>query len=84
MSSPISNWVILTPGVEKRLRFSDHRIVQKGILDPVTSVGKMVQAGSTVISLEDPLRISLRASLISVEGFASFSRTLTQLGPEAI
>jgi len=44
VSSPISNWVILPPGVEKRLRFDDHTIVSKQITDPVTEAPKVVKA----------------------------------------
>jgi len=39
-TSPIQNWVILTPGTEVRLRFSDHRIVTKLITDPLTKAGR--------------------------------------------
>jgi hypothetical protein len=49
----IQNWVILPPGVEKKLRFSDHRIVSRPITDAITRAPKTVQALEFTVTMED-------------------------------
>jgi hypothetical protein len=39
MASPISNFVVLEPGVPVEMHFSDHSIVRRFITDPVRNVG---------------------------------------------
>ena len=38
MASPISNYVMLSPGVMVKLHFSDHRILKRTITDPVRGI----------------------------------------------
>jgi hypothetical protein len=61
----IENWVILAPGVERRLRFSDHRIVSKVITDPVLKSPKTVQALEFVVSMDDGKPVSKMFSVVS-------------------
>jgi hypothetical protein len=65
LSSPISNWVILQPGVQKVLRFSDHRITTTVITDPITRGSKTVEALQFSVIEEDGSPVSRSFSVIS-------------------
>ena len=62
---PISNWVVLVPGREKRLHFSDHRIVERAITDPWTHQPKVVQSILFWVDFEDGNPVSKSFSVIS-------------------
>jgi len=64
-TSPISNWVMLEPGKEKRLRFSAHRIVTKQITDPVTKAMKMVEALDFSVAFDDGVPSGKSFSVVS-------------------
>ena len=72
--SPIQNWVILSPGVERRLRFSDHRIVTKSITDPVSRGPKTVEALEFTVTMDDGAPVSRSFSVVS-------QRLAGELGP---
>jgi hypothetical protein len=61
----IENWVILAPGVERRLRFSEHRIVTKTITDPVTRGPKSVQALEFTVTMDNGVPVSKAFSIVS-------------------
>jgi len=65
MALPISNWVKLEPGKEKRLRFSGHVIVKKQITDPITKAPKTVEALEFDVALEDGSPTTRRFSVVS-------------------
>lgn len=65
MTSPIQNWVMLSPGVEKRLRFSDHVLRKKTITDPVTKRPKEVESLEFIVSMEDGSPVSRTFSIVS-------------------
>lgn len=72
--SPIQNWVILAPGVEVRLRFSDHRIVTKTIVDPVSKGSKSIEALEFTVTVQDGKVVSRSFSIAS-------QRLAGELGP---
>ena len=75
MAEPvIQNWVILPPGVEKRLRFSDHAIVTKQITDPVTKAPKTIEALEFTVTTQDGAPVSRKFSVVS-------QRLAGELGP---
>jgi len=65
VAAPITNWVILSPGVEKRLRFSDHVIRRKTITDAATKRPKEVEALEFIVSMEDGVSVSRTFSVVS-------------------
>jgi len=65
LTSPIQNWIVLSPGVEKRLRFSNHVITKKTIVDPVTKLPKTVEALEFDVALDDGQPTARRFSIVS-------------------
>jgi len=65
LAAPISNWVVLEPGKEKRLRFSNHVIVKKRITDPITKISKEVEALEFDVTMEDGAPSTRRFSVVS-------------------
>jgi len=61
----LENWVILSPGVPKKLRFSDHRFVSRQITDPVFGIVKTVQSLLLLVSEEDGSPVEKTFSVLS-------------------
>jgi hypothetical protein len=57
--------VILTPGVETRLRLSDHRIVTKQITDPVSKAPKTIEALEFTVTSQEGKPVSRSFSVAS-------------------
>lgn len=62
---PVSNWIILEPGVPKRLHFFAHGRVQRQIRDAITGVEKMVDSLYFNVDFEDGKPVSKSYSVVS-------------------
>lgn len=73
MVSPISNFVMLKPGVSVRLHFSDHAIVKRQIMDRIRGV--MVERESLVMYVDrmNGSKVDLMYSILSQKHAAEFS-----------
>ena len=71
--SPISNYVVLKPGVPVRLHFSDHAVVKRQITDPIRGV--QVERESLVLYVDrvDGVKVDLMYSILSQKHAAEFS-----------
>uniref|UniRef100_A0A6H2A6E1 Uncharacterized protein n=1 Tax=viral metagenome TaxID=1070528 RepID=A0A6H2A6E1_9ZZZZ len=65
MESPISNWVLLPPGVKKVLHLTDHRVVDRVITVPETGREKSVQSLEFDVDFEDGIAVSKSFSVVS-------------------
>lgn len=79
MAAPIANFVILVPGVEKILHFSDHRIESRVITDPYTKQPKKVESLLFTVDTEDGRAVSRSYSILSQKHAAEFSGYLEGL-----
>lgn len=61
----LENWVILKPGVPKKLHFSDHRFLERVITDPVFGVEKRVQSLMLLVDEEDGHPVEKTLSIVS-------------------
>lgn len=72
--SPISNWVVLEPGIPRQLHFADHRIVERRITDPISSREKTVQSLQFDVDWMDGSPVDKTFSVVS-------QRLAGELGP---
>lgn len=73
LESPITNFVMLSPGVEKILHFSDHKIEPRVITDPFTKQPKKVESLVFTVDQEDGRAVSRSYSILSQKHAAEFS-----------
>jgi len=59
------NWVVLKPGVEKRLRLRDHAFVDRVLTDPVWKEPKTVRTLMFRVSMEDGVPVDKVWSVVS-------------------
>jgi len=73
MAAPISNWVVLVPGVRVRLHFKDHRVVKRTITDPVRNVPAERESLIFYVDRKDGLPVDLTFSVMSQKLAAEFA-----------
>ena len=73
MSSPISNYVQLLPGVQVQLHFNDHQVIPRFITDPIRNVS--VERDSLVMYVDqvNGQKVSKMYSILSQKHAAEFS-----------
>jgi hypothetical protein len=77
MALPISNFVMLAPGIEVRLHFVDHRITPRMVRDPIRDV--MVSRESLVMYVDEVngQPVDKMYSILSQKHAAEFAGYLT-------
>jgi len=84
LTEPIlGNFVQLSEGIPKRLRFSDHTITAKAIMDPMTKTMKTVNALQFRVIEEDGIPVDKIYSITSekhAQQFAPFLQDKTYIG----
>lgn len=73
MASPISNFVVLSPGVQKKLRFKDHQILKRVITDPIRKIPVERDSLMMYVSQEDGSPADKVYSIISQKHAAEFA-----------
>lgn len=73
MAAPITNFVTLSPGVEKTIHLTDHRIMVVVITDSFTKQPKKVEALMFSVDEEDGRAVSRTYSILSQKHAAEFS-----------
>lgn len=73
MASPISNFVRLTPGVQVRLHFTDHKIARRQVTDPDTK--RLVEREGLMFFVDkvDGIRVDKMYSILSERHSAEFA-----------
>jgi len=71
--SPISNYVILKPGVPVRLHFSDHGVAKRMIMDPIRGVQVERESLVLYVDREEGNAVSKMYSILSQKHAAEFS-----------
>jgi len=61
----LENWVVLSPGVPKKLHFKDHKTVSRVITDPVFGGPKTVQSLLLLVDEEDERPVTKTFSVVS-------------------
>jgi len=65
MVSPISNYVVLRPGVPVRLHFSDYRVVKRQITDPIRNVQVERESLVLYVDRQDGVKVDRMYSILS-------------------
>jgi len=73
LESPITNFVMLSPGVQKELHFSDHKIEPRVITDPLTKAQRKVESLLFIVDVEDGRSVSRTYSILSQKHAAEFT-----------
>jgi len=73
MASPISNFVVLVPGVQKRLRFKDHQVLRRNITDPIRKIQVERESLMMYVSQEDGAPADRVYSILSQKHAAEFA-----------
>lgn len=61
----LENYVKLTPGVPKRLHFTDHALVTKTLTDPLLGRSKEVRSLEFLVDSEDGVKVDKSFSVVS-------------------
>jgi len=73
LAFPIANFVLLAPGVVKRMHFTDHKIEARVITDPVTGRARQVESLLFVLDEEDGRASFKTYSILSMKHAAEFA-----------
>ena len=73
MASPISNYVILRPGMHVRLHFSDHRVIKRVILDPIRNIQVERESLVLYVDRENGSKVDKMYSILSQKHAAEFA-----------
>jgi len=78
MAAPISNFVVLRPGVPVTLHFSDHRVVSRPITDPVRGVTVTRESLMFYVDEMDGRAVDMVYSILSQKHAAEFAGYLPE------
>jgi len=73
MAAPISNFVVLRPGVPVTLHFTDHRIVKRTITDPIRGVPVERESLVLYVNRENGSPVDKMYSILSQKHAAEFA-----------
>jgi hypothetical protein len=73
MGLPIQNFIVLRPGVQVRLHFTDHRVVKRSILDPIRGVQVERESLLFYVDKMDGNVVDLTYSILSQRHAAEFA-----------
>jgi len=61
----VENWVVLSPGVPKRLHFTEHKVADRVITDPIFGRPKTVSSLLFLVDEEDGRAVNKTFSVVS-------------------
>lgn len=73
MAAPISNFVVLKPGIPVTLHFSDHRVVKRVITDPIRKVAVTRESLLFYVDEVDGTKVDKMYSILSQKHAAEFA-----------
>jgi len=73
MAAPISNFIVLRPGIPVTLHFTDHRIVKRTITDPIRGIPVERESLVLYVNRENGSPVDKMYSILSQKHAAEFA-----------